>query len=53
MSHRIRTAIAADPPLHSRMLRLWLKMPNARTLAPEFPRRNGFPAPQAVQVPSS
>ena len=29
-----------------RMLRLWLKMPNARTLAPEFPGRNGFPAPQ-------
>lgn len=28
-----------------RMLRLWLKMPNARELAPEFPGRNGFPAP--------
>ena len=28
--------------------RLWLKMPNARTLAPEFPGRNGFPRPQAV-----
>ena len=28
-----------------RMLRLWLKMPNARTLAPEFPGRNGFPKP--------
>ena len=28
-----------------KMLRLWLKMPNARTLAPEFPGRNGFPAP--------
>ncbi|WP_299511126.1 TauD/TfdA family dioxygenase [uncultured Limnohabitans sp.] len=28
-----------------RMLRLWLKMPNARTLAPEFPGRNGFPRP--------
>jgi hypothetical protein len=27
------------------MLRLWLKMPNARVLAPEFPGRNGFPAP--------
>ena len=31
-----------------RMLRLWLKMPNARALAPEFPGRNGFPAPEAV-----
>lgn len=28
-----------------KMLRLWLKMPNARQLAPEFPGRNGFPAP--------
>jgi alpha-ketoglutarate-dependent taurine dioxygenase len=32
--------------LRRRMLRLWLKMPNARVLAPEFPGRNGFPAPQ-------
>lgn len=29
------------------MWRLWLKMPNARALAPEFPGRNGFPAPVA------
>ena len=28
-----------------RMLRLWLKMPNARELAPDFPGRNGFPPP--------
>lgn len=34
-----------DPALCRRMLRLWLKMPNARALAPEFPGRNGFPAP--------
>lgn len=34
-----------DPALHRKMLRLWLKMPNARPLAPEFPGRNGFPAP--------
>ena len=27
------------------MWRLWVKMPNARVLAPEFPGRNGFPAP--------
>lgn len=26
-------------------LRLWLKMPNARALAADFPGRNGFPAP--------
>jgi hypothetical protein len=25
-------------------LRLWVKMPNAWTLAPEFPGRSGFPA---------
>jgi hypothetical protein len=37
-----------DPAQHRRMLRLWVKMPNARTLAPEFPGRNGFPAPGVV-----
>ncbi|MFM7025380.1 MAG: TauD/TfdA family dioxygenase, partial [Limnohabitans sp.] len=31
--------------LNRKMLRLWLKMPHARELAPEFPGRNGFPAP--------
>jgi len=30
------------------MWRLWLKMPNARVLAPEFPGRNGFPDPALV-----
>ncbi len=30
------------------LLRLWLKMPNARRLAPEFPGRNGFPLPAEV-----
>ena len=33
-----------DPAQRRLMLRLWLKMPNARQLAPEFPGRNGFPA---------
>jgi hypothetical protein len=33
-----------DPAQRRKMLRLWLKMPNARALAPEFPGRNGFPA---------
>lgn len=37
-----------DPALRRRMLRLWLKMPNARPLAPEFPGRNGFPAPAST-----
>lgn len=40
----------ADPALRRRMLRLWVKMPNARVLAPEFPGRNGFPAPMAVEA---
>ena len=31
-----------------KLLRLWLKMPNARTLAPEFPGRNGFPIPEGT-----
>ena len=34
-----------DVERHRKMLRLWLKLPQARTLAPEFPGRNGFPAP--------
>lgn len=34
-----------EPSKRRRMLRLWVKMPNARALAPEFPGRNGFPAP--------
>ena len=31
--------------LRRKMLRLWLKMPNARQLAIDFPGRNGFPPP--------
>jgi len=37
-----------EPARQRRMLRLWVKMPNARVLAPEFPGRNGFPATEAV-----
>lgn len=37
-----------EPALRRKMLRLWLKMPHARSLAPEFPGRNGFPAPLAA-----
>ena len=33
------------PDQRRKLLRLWLKMPNARPLAPEFPGRNGFPLP--------
>lgn len=42
-----RTEFEDDDDLSKRrrMLRLWLKMPNARALAKEFPGRNGFPAP--------
>ncbi|MDD9915507.1 MAG: TauD/TfdA family dioxygenase [Rhodospirillaceae bacterium] len=35
----------ADPGRRRKKLRLWLKMANARTLAPDFPGRNGLPAP--------
>jgi hypothetical protein len=31
-----------DAACRRRMLRLWVKMPGARALAPEFPGRNGF-----------
>ncbi|MGO4395852.1 TauD/TfdA family dioxygenase [Variovorax sp. M-6] len=42
-----RTEFEDDPQIAHRrkMIRLWLKMANARELAPEFPGRNGFPAP--------
>lgn len=39
-----------DAAQRRKLLRLWLKMPNARTLAPEFPGRNGFPRPVAAAV---
>ena len=38
-----------DVAIRRRMLRLWLKMPNARELAPEFPGRNGFPSPEILR----
>jgi len=31
-----------------KLIRLWVKMPNARTLAPDFPGQNGFPPPEAT-----
>lgn len=33
-----------EPDRRRKKLRLWLKMANARALAPDFPGRNGFPA---------
>lgn len=38
-----------DADRRRKMLRLWLKMPNARELAPDFPGRNGFPAPGDIR----
>jgi len=38
-----------DTEQHRKLLRLWLKMPNARKLAPDFPGRNGFPEPSAAK----
>ena len=37
-----------DPALRRKLLRLWLKMPNARRQPPEFPGRNGFDIPAEV-----
>ncbi|WP_313055545.1 TauD/TfdA family dioxygenase [Pseudomonas lopnurensis] len=42
MHSRTRFEDYDEPERKRRLLRLWLKMPNARTLAPEFPGRNGF-----------
>lgn len=33
------------PEQRRKLLRLWVKMPNARALAPDFPGQNGFPPP--------
>lgn len=35
-----------EPERRRKLLRLWLKMPNARQLAPDFPGQNGFPPPR-------
>jgi len=37
-----------DPKQRRKLLRLWVKMPNARKLAPDFPGQNGFPPPIAT-----
>jgi len=34
-----------EPQQRRKLLRLWVKMPNARALAPDFPGQNGFPPP--------
>jgi hypothetical protein len=33
-----------------KLVRLWVKMPNARALAPDFPGQNGFPPPDSQQA---
>ncbi|WP_201741926.1 TauD/TfdA family dioxygenase [Mangrovicoccus ximenensis] len=40
------------PEERRKLLRLWLKMPGARRLAPEFPGRNGFPLPARQAEPA-
>ena len=40
-----------EPERRRKLIRLWVKMPNARALAPDFPGQNGFPAPDA-QAPA-
>ena len=37
-----------DLAQHRKLLRLWLKMPNARPLAADFPGRNGYSMPDQV-----
>lgn len=43
MHSRSRFEDFDDPERRRKKLRLWLKMPNARALSPDFPGRNGFP----------
>ena len=42
-----RTSFEDHDELEKRrkLVRLWVKMHNARTLAPDFPGQNGFPPP--------
>jgi len=35
-----------------KLVRLWVKMPNARNLAPDFPGKNGFPPPAHCPPPA-
>ena len=35
-----------EPEKHRKLIRLWVKMPNSRELAPDFPGQNGFPPPE-------
>lgn len=35
-----------EPEKRRKLVRLWLKMDNARSLAPDFPGQNGFPPPE-------
>ena len=37
-----------EPEQRRKLIRLWVKMPNARALAPDFPGRNGFPPPDEI-----
>ncbi len=45
MHSRTRFEDYDDPAKRRKLLRLWLKMSNARSLAADFPGKNGFPAP--------
>ena len=36
-----------EPEKRRKLVRLWVKMDNARNLAPDFPGQNGFPPPKA------
>ena len=45
MHSRTRFEDHDDPARRRKLLRLWLKMSNARSLAADFPGKNGFPAP--------
>ncbi|MGB1311281.1 MAG: TauD/TfdA family dioxygenase, partial [Leucothrix sp.] len=36
-----------------KLVRLWVKMPNARALAPDFPGQNGFPPSDSLLTNSS
>lgn len=42
MHSRTRFDDFDEPELRRKLIRLWVKMPNARTLAPDFPGQNGF-----------
>lgn len=49
MHSRSRFEDYEEPERRRKLIRLWVKVPNARRLAPDFPGQNGFPPPEGME----